>query len=131
MKSNIADIKILKEALEYLQESPDAQRNTWPDYDGRVISVLGLLEDFNYLSNYEKLDEEDIENMSLKQLATMYTFINRGERFCDGHIGAFIESGRMLRLVERHIYLLENTGKRRFFSSLKEKQNKKQDRERF
>ena len=37
----------------------------------------------------------------------MYTFILRGERFCDGHIASYIEDGDLLALVERHIELLE------------------------
>ena len=42
-----------------------------------------------------------IEEYNLDELKTMFTFINRGERFCDGHIAAYVENGDLLRLLKR------------------------------
>lgn len=100
------EIKIDKEALqaciEYLQEKPKVEFNPYPDYDGRVQVALGLLvPDYEYLKNHEALKNMPINKMSIDNIRTMLTFINRGERFCDGHIALFVENGCLLELLLR------------------------------
>ncbi len=46
-------------------------------------------------------DTEFVKNSSLAQIKTMLTYYVRGERFCDGHWGAMIESGYIRNLLER------------------------------
>ena len=106
------ELKTLKEAADYLSGKPETVFDPYPQYDDRVMNALNTMKpDLNYLEHYADLEDKAIEDMSLKELATMYTFIQRGERFCDGHIAAFIEDGRLLKLFRRHIELLEKKKK--------------------
>lgn len=106
-----ADLNVLKMAAEYLESQPKVTMDPYPDYDSRVMAALGTLKsDYQYLEHHSKLEGKAVDKMTLNDLATMYTFILRGERFCDGHIASFIEDGSLLRLINRHIELLE--GKR-------------------
>lgn len=99
---------ILEQALDYLKSNPEVVFIPYPDYEECVMQVLGTLEDDRYLSNYEKIRDKNIESMTIKEIATMYTFILRGERFCDGHIASYIENGTLYMLVKRHLELLES-----------------------
>ncbi len=96
------DKKVLLECIEYLQENPKVEYNPYPVYDGRVMVALALLEpDYDYLSHYEAMNNMPIDKMNIDNIKTMLTFINRGERFCDGHIASFVEDGCLLRLLQR------------------------------
>ena len=109
-----ADIESLKTAAEYLSGQPKVVCDPYPNYDNRVFYVLGSLpSDYAYLDHYSDLENKAIKDMTLDDLATMYTFIVRGERFCDGHIASFIEDGMLLKLVNRQIELLENERQRK------------------
>lgn len=98
----IVDEKVLLECIEYLQKNPKVEYNPYPNYDGRVMAALGLLEpDYNYLSHHEAMNDMPIDKMDIDNIKTMLTFINRGERFCDGHIASFVENGYLLKLLLR------------------------------
>ena len=104
----MTELKILKSAVEYLESQPKVVCDPYPDYDDRVMAALNTMKsDYEYIEHHDKLKDKAIEDMSLADLATMYTFIQRGERFCDGHIAGFIEDGRLLKLFNRHIELLK------------------------
>lgn len=107
------DTEILRLAEEYLETGPKVEYDPWPRYNGAVLGALDTLTDLNYFENRERLGDKDPGSMSLEDIATMYTFIRRGERFCDGHIAGYIEDGTLLLLVRRHLELLtgsqENT----------------------
>lgn len=108
----MTDIQALRSAVEYLSNQPKTVFDPYPVYDDRVLTALNTLKsDYRYLEHYEKLENKAIEDMTLTDLAAMYTFIQRGERFCDGHIASFIEDGRLLKLFRRHIELLEKKKK--------------------
>lgn len=107
MKDKMKDIEKLRLAADYLREQPKVEYNPWPVYPALIYDALRTLEDLNYSENYDKLQGTAIETMTLEQIATMYTFILRGERFCDGHIASYIEDGTLYRLVLRHIELYE------------------------
>lgn len=98
----------LEQAISYLLDNPKVVFDPYPVYAPEVMKALVILPlDNNYMKNHDKLDEGSIETMSLKELSTMYTFIQRGERFSDGHIASYIEDGKLLRLFKRHLELLE------------------------
>ncbi len=83
-----------------------AQTLPYPSYDGRVRAGLqAALElvgtDFNYPDHKDRRDPRRIEVASRDDLSTWVTFIMRGERFCDGHIGGYIENGLLLQILER------------------------------
>ena len=46
-------------------------------------------------------DDRSIESASLAEIKTMLTYCVRGERFCDGHWGAMLESGKIVKILER------------------------------
>ena len=105
----MTDIERLTEAAAYLKDRPKVTCNPWPEYDPRVMAVFCLPEDRDYLKNHEKLAGKSIGEMTLHEIAAMYTFITRGERFCDGHIASYIEDGTLYKLVMRHLELLSGS----------------------
>lgn len=67
-----------------------AHKDCWTDrtYDPSEVSLM--------------LEEaRGIDQAGLSDLQRMLTFCVRGERFCDGHIGHMIESGRLVQILER------------------------------
>lgn len=94
----------LKSCIAFLENDPKIEYNPYPCYPSEVYQALGFLEpDCDYLSHYDKIvaSVKVIEEFSLDELKTMFTFISRGERFCDGHIASFVENGDLLRLLKR------------------------------
>lgn len=105
-KKNKEAYDVLLSAADYLSKEPKVEQNPWPVYDERVMKVFALLKtDEDYMKHYEKIKDKPVENMTLKEIGTMYTFISRGEKFSDGFIAANIEDGTMYRLVSRHMEL--------------------------
>lgn len=100
--SKKVDIEELDSIIEYLKNNNKVEFNPYPMYEKEVMQALGLLKsDLKYLSNHEKIANKPIGEMNKKEIATMLTFISRGERFCDGHIASFVESGDLLKLMIR------------------------------
>ena len=96
------DIKELDLVIEYLKTHKKVECNPYPVYESEVMKAFGMLDvDRDYLKNYEKISNKHIEEMDKKEIETMLTFIVRGERFCDGHIAGFVESGDLLKLMLR------------------------------
>lgn len=96
------DTEKLDSIIEYLENNKTVECNPYPVYGSEIMSALGLLKpDMKYSANYEKIKDKPIEQMKEKEIATMLTFISRGERFCDGHIASYVESGDLLRLMQR------------------------------
>lgn len=96
------DSEKLDRIIEYLQTHDHVECDPYPVYDEEIDMALGMLKtDFNYGKNYEKIGRKPIEEMNIKEIATVLTFITRGERFCDGHIAGYVESGELLRLMLR------------------------------
>lgn len=94
--------KELDSIIEYLKNTTTVECNPYPVYTEEICSALEMLKpDKNYLAHHEKLDGKAIEDMNRSEIATMLTFIQRGERFCDGHIASYVESGELLRLMLR------------------------------
>lgn len=68
----------------------------------RVLYDEDLL-DKNYSKHCKELEDKPIELYTQQEVLSRLTFIYRGERFCDGHIEYWIESGGFLRLLERYM----------------------------
>lgn len=97
----------LLEAKAYLESNPKVECNPYPQYDGRIYSVLYSLElDTEYMEKHDRLAGKEISEMSLPDLSVMYTFICRSERFCDGSIMSYVEDGTLLKLLNRELELL-------------------------
>lgn len=112
-------VKEMDRIIEFLKNNKTVTCNPYPQYDEPIMQALSLLpSDMNYSEHYEKIQDKEISKMSRSEIATMLTFIQRGERFCDGHIASFVESGTLLELVIR----LRELETKRFpgFSGLKE-----------
>jgi len=81
----------------------------WPEYHPVVGALFRAASkpcwsDFRYQARdpAQKLQQDDfIENARLAEIRTLLTFCVRGERFCDGHWGAMIEAGYLLRILKR------------------------------
>ena len=52
-------------------------------------------------------DPAHVAIASIDEIKSMLTWCIRGERFCDGHVGAMIEEGKIRMLLERLIVLRE------------------------
>ena len=83
--------KEIKACIAFLETNPIIEYNPYPCYPTEVTQALGFMgPDYDYLSHYDALMEsgKKIEEYNLDELKTMFTFINWGERFCDGHIAS-------------------------------------------
>lgn len=95
-------IRELDTIIDFLCHNNKVEFNPYPQYDDCVMQALNQLPpDMNYSANYEKIGDKEISQMNRKEIATMLTFIQRGERFCDGHIACYVEDGTLLKLMER------------------------------
>ena len=107
----MSDKKEIKACIAFLETNPKIEYNPYPCYPAEVMQALGFMgPDYDYLSHYDVLMEsgKTIEEYDLDELKTMFTFINRGERFCDGHIATFVENGELLRLLKRLLEIVES-----------------------
>jgi len=103
----VMEINRLEEIIVYLQSKPHIVWDPYPQYDGMINELLSSLgADINYQQNYEKAQYKQIDKLNLHELKSVFTFIARGERFCDGHIASFIEDGSLLKLAQRELVLL-------------------------
>lgn len=106
----LIDTKRLNDIIAYLESKPLIEYTPYPQYDKRIYEVLSSLGfDNDYLLKHEELEDKNIYDMNLDDLRAMYTFIERGERFCDGCIAEYVENGTLLELTKRESILLENT----------------------
>lgn len=62
----------------------------WSDYAYKPEEAAQMLE-----------DDKFIGNATLAEVKTMLTHCVRGERFCDGHWGAMLESGKVVAILKR------------------------------
>jgi len=64
--------------------------------------------DLNYLENVKKIENKEIDKLSFEEIMTKLTLPHRAERFCDGAIHSFVESGDMKKCLKRLLNILEN-----------------------
>lgn len=82
----------------------------YPDYDERVFAGLEACQelagsDHDYLAHIERIEHRPIARGTLEDLSAWFTWLLRGERFCDGHIAQNLQSGRVRELVTRLLEL--------------------------
>ncbi len=86
----------------YLPEVEDffrlAAHPPWCDRDYDPDSAGAMLD-----------DDAAVSGADLDQIRSMLTYCERGERFCDGHWGAMLSSGRVVKLLRR-LELLRDAG---------------------
>lgn len=75
--------------------------------DGLLEIFRNINHDYEYQANYKNLEGVDISNYTLKNIKTHLTYIERGERFCDGFIAGNIQNGTLQKLIERYLEILE------------------------
>ena len=63
--------------------------------------------DKNYLDNCEYIKEKNIFELNFNEILSYFTFIIRGDRFCDGHIASFLEDGT-IELLEKRLAIMCN-----------------------
>ncbi|MFK4791519.1 DUF6508 domain-containing protein [Microbacterium sp. ZW T5_56] len=85
----------------------------YPDYDEMLMGALDaastiLGPDHDYLASFERTREVPISSASVSDLSTWFTYIQRGERFADGHIAHYVESGEFLLLLDRLVALRDS-----------------------
>lgn len=88
----------------------------WPDYEQVVVEFIEAASR-DCWCDYQYVPEEAsemlgnparIERASVEEIKTMLTFCIRGERFCDGHVGAMIEEGKIEALLKRLMVLRDD-----------------------
>ena len=85
----------------------------YPQYDDVLMKALWAAQDivgadFDYLASYKRVREVPLGSVSGAELSTWFTYILRGERFSDGHIAQYVESGELLMLLERLFVLRDS-----------------------
>ena len=88
----------------------------YPVYTQEAEKFFGLAGqpcwcDYDYVPKEagEMIEDEDfIRHATLEEIKSMLTFCVRGERFCDGHWEAMLESGKVARILERLAVLKES-----------------------
>nr|WP_245356583.1 DUF6508 domain-containing protein [Paeniglutamicibacter kerguelensis] len=61
--------------------------------------------DYDYLAHIERIERRPIARAALEELSAWFTWLRRGERFCDGRIAESLESGRVRELITRLLEL--------------------------
>lgn len=100
---NQIDREALSRAIEYLEAPHEAQWDL-SDVPGFVLEPLDFYEpDMNYMKHYEEMQKERItaDRMSRSDIRTMFTYFNRGERFCTGFTAEIINNGELLAVYKR------------------------------
>jgi len=67
-----------------------ASQPCWCDYQYNLGDPGAMLE-----------DDSLVQSAGMEQIKTMLTYCVRGERFCSGHWGAVLRSGRVVALLKR------------------------------
>lgn len=96
-----------------LEPNPDGSR-TFPyvSYDGRVHEGLDAAvelaggSDRDYLARIDAVHARPEEDLTLPELATWFTWVQRGERFVDGHIAEHLRNGEVGRRLARLLALV-------------------------
>lgn len=94
----------------------------WPEYATEVVEFFeAASKDCWCDSAYDPeqaarmlQDHDLVKAATLEQVRTMLTYCVRGERFCDGHWEAMIESGHIRRLLQRLAELRPPSRPRRY-----------------
>ena len=119
-----ADLQVIREGLNVLRSGYVVEWSTgytdekgfshlpYPQYDERVFAALQSAmrvsgSDREYLLHIDAIREHPIEEASMTDLATWVTYVMRGERFCDGFIAGFVEDGRLHKMLERLLVLVD------------------------
>lgn len=92
-----------------------ARTMSYPNYDKRLVEALwGASElvgtDYGYTERVEEVRDLSVPGMTRPQLSTFLTWVQRGERFCDGFIDGFVEDGRVLQALRRAAELERGVG---------------------
>lgn len=82
---------------------------TWPEYAPEVARFMQAASKDCWQDRYYSpdamalmiADSERVTLATLEEIRSMLTYCVRGERFCEGHIGHMIESGRLVQILER------------------------------
>ena len=85
------------------KESDEIMEIPYPDYLDEIWASFSIFDpDTDYSDNYEKYCKVILPtDMNVHQIRTMLTFIERGERFCDGHVQRYLENNILLKLLLR------------------------------
>lgn len=129
-KSNIKiDLQIIDETIEDLKNNPNACMlyDSIISQDKRVIireSDSGkVLEkfiryffengfnDMQYVNNYKKIKDKNINSYSYEETITVLTKIFRGDRFISGLIYGCFKDGSLLKIIERLRSFIVTDGK--------------------
>lgn len=109
------DDEILDESIDILSKNPRIEwyqpppksgvlTLSYPSYGPWVWNIFDLLVpdyQYNIIMDMIKKNNKKIRDFTFEEVKAMLTYINRGEKFCDGHIASKIEDGTLLELLKR------------------------------
>lgn len=114
---NKLDMQLLVETLDDLKNNPDActtfgigaigdlviQESNPGSQLKKFIEYIydSNLLDLEYVENFKKIKDKNIEEYTYEEVLTALTKIIRGDRFISGELYNCVKNGTMLRLVER------------------------------
>lgn len=78
----------------------------WYDYNPKILELNKIIgTDFDYVKNFKKISNKEIDELSKKDIITYITRIFRGDRFCAGFLAQSIDDGTVGKLLERYLEL--------------------------
>lgn len=109
--SNNIDTKLLQETIDDLKNNPDAcsltegmiSESDPGEQLGKFIDYLGTngIFDMDYVNNYEKIKDKNIEDYTTDEVLTALTRIIRSDRFVSGELYSRVKDGTVLKLLEK------------------------------
>ncbi len=95
------------------QKDGEVIRLGFPEYNENVMEWIQQMYDFdltdqNYLENYNTIKDKNIDELSIDEILSYFTYYIRGERFCDGMIDGGIKNNVLVKLSSRLNSLVNN-----------------------
>ena len=84
-------------------------------YAGYVYDIINrvlknvIIKD--YKSQFELIKDKEISSLTIQEIQVYFTYISRGERFCEGFISGFLKDGTFKKLYERFLELKKEDGR--------------------
>ena len=101
------ELLIQLKGYKFSQEDSNSMGDfVYADYVYKIFElVIGDKIVKNYSDIYDEIKEKEINTLTLDEIVAYFTFIRRGERFCDGHIACYLDNGIFVKLYERYLDL--------------------------
>ena len=105
---NVINIQIIDDTIKDLENNSNACKLVYIEssLSEQLLKLIKYfydedLVDEDYISNYEFIKNKKIEELTLQECLTYFTYIIRSDRFSSGYIYKVVSEGILLKLLER------------------------------